>query len=136
VALAFAFSPAEMLEAELARFPPPDVVKATLTFANLHFKWIYWQSKNDPDSVPLFEWKIECYYFAKSWERLSDAQDAKNPLSTRMGNMLLLKQTLGLRDWSQGRMPSPPLHRFREGKPTPLDLKLLSSLLKDKVPRS
>jgi hypothetical protein len=110
-----------MLEADLARFPPPEIVKPAIAFGNAQLNYL--KSKGRMvDGAYLRDWQDECDRFTKTREYLAEAQDKSKNLKWRIDNMLMVAKILKWSDFLQGQLPPLPLHRFKEGRPSNKDL--------------
>jgi hypothetical protein len=119
VVLAFTIAMQEAkLEAQLAAYPPRDVVEAQIEFASIHEDYLIFMTEMLPSEK---EYKILLDYHSQVhcyWLALQIAQDKMRSLSLRCIFLELLKESLDADTHLRGRMP--PLvciWRFRDGPP-------------------
>jgi hypothetical protein len=106
------------LEAQLAAFPPREVVEAQFKFASIHEEYLLFMTEMLPSEKNYkilldYHSQVHCY-----WLALRIAQDKMQLLPTRCRFLKLLKESLDAATHLRGRMP--PLvciWRFREGPP-------------------
>jgi hypothetical protein len=120
VSLAVSMAFDATLEAQLAAFPPREVVAVETEFAREHGKFL----RKMRDTVPLdAEHAILYRYLTKSywlWVQLRMAQDKTETLEKRMACLGKLKTQLNRDINLRGRMPPAVCYwRFREGPPPP-----------------
>jgi hypothetical protein len=120
IAISIAFNwatQAAVLEAQLARFPPPDVTNAWLEFNQKHFEAMLAVHNQATKKIESLFWLNDIEKHREPWERLQRAQDRTQPLASRRYNYLSLS-VIGKEDFIQGHMPpAVPLDRFVCGKP-------------------
>jgi hypothetical protein len=133
VAFAFTVSGTEKLTNDLRCLPPPEVVRQSLAFYKAHEVWLDFADVACPDQE-FREWERENDFYGSVWCLLSEAQDASRPLFDRLETLTDLKEKLG-RAYCHGQMPTPPLKRFKEGRPNQMEVDLLSLLLRGSYPR-
>jgi hypothetical protein len=108
------------LEAQLARFPPPQVTNAWVEFSWNHEGAITEASKQCPKEMRLkyFLWLHDIEQRRKPWILLQQAQNRVNPIASRRYRFNSLQKEIGTAAFIQGQMPpSVPLSRFLEGSP-------------------
>jgi hypothetical protein len=108
------------LEAQLARFPPPQVTNAWVEFSWNHESAMTEASKQCPKETRLkyFLWLHEIEQRRKPWILLQQAQDRARPIASRRYRFNSIGTEIGSAAFIQGQMPpAVPLSRFREGPP-------------------
>ena len=117
--LAFSLLSFDPLEAELASFPPKEVVRCSLDCNLRHAQWLYerWRV-----GVAWTEADEESYWINKRlgacWQHLECARTTTHDLPNRRKKIQLLRELLGEFAFWQGCMPPPvPVWRFKEGCP-------------------
>jgi hypothetical protein len=119
IALAFAFSPANKLEAQLANFPPRKVVNAQVRFGYCHAYYLMEVLGKYPT---LYELRYQAIYVSGTlplWSKLQDAQNKRLPLADRTASLSELQASLDNDPSLKGRMPPIALYwRFCEGPPS------------------
>jgi len=113
------------LEAELGRFPPPDVVKVSVEFYVSHALWLASENDSNPG---IKDRRNEVYTYGLTWRLLARLQNATRPLDERLANFKMFKKLLGPEAYNRGQMPLPPFHRFKEGRPSQMDMHYLSTI--------
>jgi hypothetical protein len=119
--LAFTMAFEARLEAELARFPPPEVTNAWVEFSHNHLRWISAYASQSHDrmgQVYYSDWLMDAVQSRIPWTLLQKVQNRALGIKSRNSSFINLRGFLGDEAFIQGLMPSAvPLWRFREGKP-------------------
>jgi hypothetical protein len=108
------------LEAQLARFPPPQVTNAWVEFSWNHESAMTEASKQCPKEMRLkyFLWLHDIEQRRKPWILLQQAQNRARPFAARRYRFNSLGTEIGRTAFIQGQMASAiPLSRFHEGPP-------------------
>ncbi|HEV3238637.1 MAG TPA: hypothetical protein VGZ25_16740 [Gemmataceae bacterium] len=120
VSLAVSMALDARLEAQLAAFPPREVVAVETQFAREHGRFLRKMRDAVPFDAEHFLWYR---YFTKSywlWVQLRMAQDKTETLEKRTACLEKLKAQLDRDINLRGRMPPAVCYwRFREGPPPP-----------------
>jgi hypothetical protein len=110
IVLAFSLTTYDPLAGELARFPPPEIVRANIEFNRAHSAWL---EANEGRLLHYEKWLLENKIFGYCWDLLSIAQDAKLDLVDREESLRELRRILRVTNFYLGRMPPPsPIWRF------------------------
>jgi hypothetical protein len=110
IALAFYFATNDTLTADLARFPPPEIVKANVEFNKAHGDWLETNEEHWLIQANFMEWKQENLFLGTCWSLLAIAQDKCFPLEERELALSGLMSYLGPTFFFEGRMPPPSPH--------------------------
>jgi hypothetical protein len=108
------------LEAELGRFPPPEVTNQWVEFGSKHLHWVSAQESQaqGKDQEHYLNWLMEAVRSQIPWALLQSAQNQTLGIICRNSSFISLRDALGDKAFIQGLMPpAVPLSRFREGKP-------------------
>jgi len=119
VVLAFTIAMQEaQLEAQLAAFPPREMVEAQIEFASIHEDYLTFMTQMLPSDKEYrilldYHCQVLCY-----WQALRIAQDKTRSLSERGDFFEVLKKSLDADTHLRGRMPPIAcIWRFRQGPP-------------------
>src|SRR5258708_2700181 len=94
ITLAFAFSPAEKLEAQLANYPPRKLVNAQVRFGCRHAFYLIEALEKFPTH---YELRNQAAYLSATlplWSKLQNAQNRRLPLAERTAALSELQSYL------------------------------------------
>jgi hypothetical protein len=136
LALAFAFSPANKLEAQLANYPPRKVVNAQVRFGARHAFYIIEVLEKLPTPYELRNQAIYVSATLPLWSKLQNAQNKRLPLAERTAALSELQAYLDNDPSLKGRMPPIALYwRFCEGPPSQAAIGVYRRIFMGFVPR-
>lgn len=112
IVLAFSLATNDPLAGELARFPPPEIVRGNLEFNQAHSNWLEASAERLwPFNYTV--WFGENLNLGYCWELLCLAQRKECELEKREAAFNMLKEILGTTNFFLGNMPPPsPIWRF------------------------
>jgi hypothetical protein len=113
IVLAYSLATYDPLAGALARFPPPEVVRANIEFNQAHSAWLE-ANEARLSRCNYNNWCLENDELGNCWRLLSEAQwDKERELVDREEALMELKQILGTTNFYLGSMPPPsPIWRF------------------------
>jgi hypothetical protein len=119
ISLAFIMATEANLEAQLTAYPPREVIRSQVEFAERFFNYLSEEASVAAEGTDLHKWiDYQEKYIAQvsmPWGRLMDAQDKTNSIVARISSLAELKKLL-LK--FEGRLPPLVCYwRFHEGPP-------------------